>query len=106
MPDLDAVKEDEVLGHRWPLLLPEHLNYFNRESLRLCAEQARLAPVRFGRRLAWFSLNYVAYRIAQHGIPGASWLRKGSQGALGRVVLPVSLGEMFVVLSPRLQVQK
>jgi SAM-dependent methyltransferase len=32
VPDLDS-REAKILGSRWPLLLPEHLNYFNRPSL-------------------------------------------------------------------------
>jgi len=99
VPDLDSW-EGKLLGRRWPLLLPEHLNYFNKHSLSLCAKQADLVSVQFGRRLAWFSLNYITYRITQHGIYGSHWLRALAQGQLGRFVLPVSLGEVFIVLSP------
>jgi predicted SAM-dependent methyltransferase len=31
VPDLDSW-EGELLGRRWPLLLPEHLNYFNNSA--------------------------------------------------------------------------
>jgi SAM-dependent methyltransferase len=96
VPDLDSLQA-RVLKHRWPLLLPEHLNYFNRESLCLCAKHANLSPVRFGRRYAWFSMNYVAYRVAQHEILGAKILKRSAAGILGRALLPVSLGELYSV---------
>jgi SAM-dependent methyltransferase len=97
LPDLDS-REARILGHRWPLLLPEHLNYFNRESLTLCAKRAGLAPVQFGRRCAWFSLKYIAHRVTQHRVPGSDLLRRAAEGRLGAVLMPVSLGETFAVL--------
>ena len=100
VPDLDSW-EARIFGHRWPLLLPEHLNYFNRKSLRVCAERAAFTPVRFGRRMAWFSLRYVAYRTAQHGIPGCKWLQRRAEGRLGSLQIPVSLGETYAVLERR-----
>ena len=39
VPDLDSLQA-RVLRKRWPLLLAEHLNYFNRKSLKLCGELA------------------------------------------------------------------
>ena len=96
VPDLDSL-EARVLGRRWPLLLPEHLNYFNGESLRLCGERAGLIPVRFGRRRAFFSVKYVAYRAAQHQIPGSRVLRRVAECFLGRVLIPMSLGETLAV---------
>jgi len=99
VPDLDSL-EARILGRRWPLLLPEHLNYFNKNSLRLCAQKAELRPVRFGRRRAFFSAKYVAYRVAQHGIPGAQILKRAADGFGGRWLIPVSLGELFAVWKP------
>lgn len=96
VPDLDSL-EARILGRRWPLLLPEHLNYFNRDSLRLCGERAGLTRVLFGRRCAFFSVKYVAYRAAQHQIPGSAVLQKVAESFLGRVLIPVSLGESFAV---------
>jgi SAM-dependent methyltransferase len=96
VPDLDSV-EARVLGHHWPLLLPEHLNYFNGKSLRLCGARAGLIPVRFGRRWAFFSVKYVACRAAQHHIPGSTVLRKAAESFLGRLLIPVSLGESLAV---------
>jgi 2-polyprenyl-3-methyl-5-hydroxy-6-metoxy-1,4-benzoquinol methylase len=34
VPDLDSLQA-RILGKSWPLLLAEHLNYFNRPSLKL-----------------------------------------------------------------------
>jgi SAM-dependent methyltransferase len=97
VPDLDSWPA-RILGPRWPLLLPEHLNYFNRESLTFCAERAALRPVQFGQRVAWFSLKYVAYRLSQHGLPGSRLLRKAAEGLLADALIPIWLGELFAVL--------
>jgi SAM-dependent methyltransferase len=97
VPDLDSWPA-RILGTRWPLLLPEHLNYFNRESLCFCAEKAGLRPVQFGRRRAWFSARYLGYRLSQHSVPGAGWLGKIAQGPLGNMTIPLSLGETLAVL--------
>jgi SAM-dependent methyltransferase len=97
VPDLDSWPA-RILGPRWPLLLPEHLNYFNRGSLSLCASQAALRPIQFGRRRAWFSMRYVGNRVSQHGMPGSDWLRKLAKGFCGNMIIPVSLGETFAVL--------
>jgi SAM-dependent methyltransferase len=97
VPDLDS-RQARILGPRWPLFLPEHLNYFNRASLSSCAERAALRPVQFGRRRAWFSVSYVAYRVGQHDIPGSRLLRQIVGGRLGTTLIPVSLGETFAVL--------
>ena len=48
VPDLDSVKA-RIRRRQWPLLLPEHLNYFNRPSLKLCAQKCGLQLRRFGR---------------------------------------------------------
>ncbi len=97
VPDLDSW-ESRILGPRWPLLLPEHLNYFTRDSLRRCGTRAGLTLERFGRRPAWFSVEYVSYRLAQHGIPGARWThRLAHSSALGNLGIPVFLGETFAV---------
>ena len=97
VPDLDSW-EARILGSRWPLLLPEHLNYFNRNSLRLCGTRAGLALERFGRRPAWFSVEYVSYRLAQHGIPGARLTHQLVQStAFGNLSIPIFLGETYAV---------
>ena len=96
VPDLDSVQA-RLLGKRWPLLLAEHLNYFNRSSLRRCAELAGLQWVHFGRRRVSFSLNYILFRLSQHRIPGTTALRKFVGPALGRMSIPIHLGETLGV---------
>lgn len=71
VPNLDSLQA-YVFGARWPLFLAEHLNYFNRNSLRLCGERAQLTWLYFGQRPVSFSIGYVLYRLAQKRIPGAS----------------------------------
>ena len=97
VPDLDSLQA-RVLRKRWPLLLAEHLNYFNRKSLKLCGELAGLQWVKCGRRPASFSLEYVFYRLAQHGIPGAALShRLVRANFLGDLSVPVWLGETCAV---------
>jgi len=97
VPDLDSL-QSRLLGLRWPLFLPEHLNYFDRKSLRLCGERAQLTWVHFGRRRASFSVEYVLYRLAQHRIPGASiGHRLASRTAIGRTLVSMFLGELYGV---------
>jgi len=96
VPDLDS-REAKILGSRWPLLLPEHLNYFNRPSLLRCGESAGLKLIRFGRRKVWFSLRYIQSRLSQHRFTGTNLLRAVTDTRLGRTVIPVSLGETYAV---------
>jgi len=96
VPDLDSF-EARFLGRRWPLLLPEHLNYFNRPSLKLGAEKAGLELVRFGRRKSHFSVGYVLYRLSQHSIPGAKLFAGAAKSAVGKIIVPLSLGETYAV---------
>jgi SAM-dependent methyltransferase len=97
VPDLNSFQA-RVLGRRWPLLLPEHFNYFTRKSLTLCAEQTGFELLRFGRRPAFFSVGYIFHRLSQHNIPGA---KLGKQFVdttrLNRLIVPVSLGETYGV---------
>ncbi len=97
VPDLDSI-EARLLGRRWPLLLPEHLNYFTRSSIRLCAEKCQFKLIRFGRRRSYFSLQYVFYRLSQHNFPAANFLHRLSKSWIGKIVIPVSLGETWAVL--------
>ena len=96
VPDLDSIQA-RLLKNRWPLLLAEHLNYFNRRSLRLCGQRAGLKLIRFGRRRACFSVEYVVYRLSQHSIPGIRLLHRLAQSPVGRLLIPVSLGETYAV---------
>ena len=97
VPDLDSLQA-RLLRERWPLLLAEHLNYFNRRSLKLCGELAELRWASFGRRPASFSVEYVLYRLAQHRIPGASFGHKvAGKTFLGEICIPAFLGESYGV---------
>jgi SAM-dependent methyltransferase len=97
VPDLDSVQA-RILGERWPLLLAEHLNYFNRQSLSLCGNLAQLRLVAFGRRPASFSLEYIFYRLTQHRVPGASFVHNTLRGSfLSATCAPVFLGETYSV---------
>ena len=98
VPDLDSF-EARLLGRRWPLLLAEHLNYFNRESLRICGEAAGLTWIHFGRRRVSFSLDYILFRLSQHGIPGTAVSRRLFTRFLGDTSIPIHLGETFGVWS-------
>lgn len=96
VPDIESLQA-RVLGHRWPLLLPEHLNYFNRPSLRLCGERAGLSLLSFSRRRAFFSLKYISMRLSQHKIIGSKLLLTLGKSRVGRLMIPISLGETLSV---------
>jgi SAM-dependent methyltransferase len=97
VPNFDSIQA-RLLKRSWPLLLPEHLNYFNRESLRRLAESAGLKLVKFGQRPATFSLNYILHRMNEHGVPGASLLKRFfSQSCVGQWRLPIFMGEIYSV---------
>ncbi len=96
VPNLES-PEARLLRLRWPLLLPEHLNYFTRRSLALCSEKAGLTHVAFGRRPAAFSAGYVLYRLEQHQVPGTAALRRILPGRIAGIHIPVYLGETLAV---------
>jgi SAM-dependent methyltransferase len=96
IPNLDS-KEARLLGKRWPLLLAEHLNYFNRRSLTAAGQKAGLSWLHWGQRPSSFSTGYILYRLAQHRIPGSALLSKVARGPLGRITIPIYLGELCVV---------
>ena len=97
VPNLDSFQA-RLFRTRWPLLLPEHLNYFNSSSLRLCGDKAGLQCVRSFQRPADFSLTYILHRLRQHSIPGALIAQRLlSRIGLGDVHIPVYLGEICVV---------
>jgi SAM-dependent methyltransferase len=94
VPNLDSIQA-RVLGWKWPMLLPEHLNYFNSGSLRMCGSKADLQWVGSFRPVSVFSLGYVFWRFQQHDLPFASfafgWLRSR---AIRSFLVPVPLGEI------------
>jgi SAM-dependent methyltransferase len=55
LPDIGSIQA-RLLGDRWPLLLAEHLNCFDRSTLKLCGEKAGLqwvALIGARRHLRW-----------------------------------------------------
>lgn len=84
-----------ALGAHWPLLLPEHLYYFSRRSLRALLGQCGLSALGFHLHVVSFSISYVLRRLQQHAWPGAFALAR----ALGAVRLhvPLLMGEVTVV---------
>jgi SAM-dependent methyltransferase len=96
VPNLDSIPA-RVLRHRWPLLLPEHLNYFNPQSLRACARLSGVELLSLGRRPANFSVKYILYRVSQH-VPFLSGMsRLLAQSAVANCVVPVWMGELYAV---------
>lgn len=101
VPRLDSVVA-RMLGARWPLLLPEHLNYFTRRSLSLCGEKAGLELIRFGHRPAYYSVGYVLERLGQHRIPGCRTAAALSRRfSAGNWLIPVRQGEILAVWAKR-----
>jgi SAM-dependent methyltransferase len=97
VPDLDSLPARLFRG-RWPLMLPEHLSYFNRRSLRVLGERVELDWLAAGRRLASFSVGYVLFRLGQHRMPGAATIARFTSALwIDRLTIPVPLGELFVV---------
>ena len=100
VPDMDSWQA-RAMRERWPLLLAEHLNYFNPRSLRLCCRRAGLELTKTGRRPASFSVDYILFRLAQHGWPAAAFLRKTARATgLAHLPLPVYLGELVADCRP------
>jgi SAM-dependent methyltransferase len=102
VPDLGSFQA-KVFGGRWPLLLPEHLNYFTRKSLALCAEKAGFGLLCLGRREAFFTVGYILHRLSQHKIPGATLCKQLVDSMrLNRQIVPVPLGETYGAWKRRL----
>jgi SAM-dependent methyltransferase len=95
VPDLDSFQA-KIFRRRWPLLLPEHLNYFTRKSLALCAEKAGFRLLLLGRRAAFFTVGYILHRLSQHKIPGAMLGKQLAEAThLKSLIVPVPLGETY-----------
>jgi hypothetical protein len=97
VPNIDS-PQARVFRDRWPLLVSEHLNYFNKTSMKVCAEHGGLRWVSYGQRPVSFSIGYILYRLSQHGIPGVGAVHTlVSKSALNSVPLPVFMGELLSV---------
>lgn len=98
-PDIGSLQA-RLMGARWPVYLPEHLGYFSKQSLTLCANGAGLAVVKLTRCSVTFSAGYILYRIAQHGLPFARTMQKAIEcTGLTKVPIPLRLGEMCACLA-------
>ena len=96
-PNINSIQA-RLMNARWPLLLAEHLNYFNTESLRLCGKQAGLRWLRFGRSAVRFSIGYVLFRLSQHDIPGAAMAHQVVlRSPVRSWTVPIFMGELFSV---------
>lgn len=94
VPNLSSLQA-RIFRSRWPLLLPEHLNYFNRETLHMCGNKAGLHWISSSEHSVAFSIGYIFYRLQQHHVPGAGmahWL-SGTVG-LRDVIIPIRIGEI------------
>jgi 2-polyprenyl-3-methyl-5-hydroxy-6-metoxy-1,4-benzoquinol methylase len=88
----------KLLRRRWPLLLAEHLNYFTKESLRICGEKCGLRLVATGSRPVSFSVGYICFRLAQSKIPMAAFAHGfGSRIGINKLSVPVYMGEILAV---------
>lgn len=98
VPNLDSWQA-RLLGKSWPLLLPEHLNYFNRESLRECGARSGARLIALGSRPVNFSIGYLLHRSTQH-IPALRPFHKlASSSFIADFIIPVWMGELYAVWS-------
>jgi len=87
-----------LLGRRWPLLLPEHLFYFSRRSLRRLLGGSGFEVLGFYLHPVFFSAGYVLHRLGQHGFPGAGVLAGAARPTgLARLLVPLLMGEVTAV---------
>lgn len=98
VPDIESLQA-RWMRARWPVYLPEHLGYFTRKSLALCARDAGLRVAHVGRGSVTFSAGYVFLRLTQHKIPFSSVVRVIVQrGGLANVPISLRLGEIYARL--------
>jgi SAM-dependent methyltransferase len=86
-----------AMGRSWPLLLAEHLNYFTVKSLRMCATDAGLKMIAWGTRPVSFSLNYVLFRLSQHGLPTGLLSKFASAVGLEHKAINIWMGEVYAI---------
>jgi SAM-dependent methyltransferase len=83
-------------GAHWHLFnLPEHLWFFTPGSLRRLLSRAGFAPVDFYYELCWHPIRYLVERIESAFRLGR--VLSPALGALGRAVLPVTLGDVMTL---------
>jgi SAM-dependent methyltransferase len=96
VPNLDSLPA-RVLGRRWPLLLPEHLNYFNPASLRTFGRHGDVTLEELGVRPVNFTLGYVFHRVSQHAPQLSGLSARVSRSGLRNRVVPVWMGELYAI---------
>lgn len=97
VPDVRSLVA-RLLRRRWPLLLPEHLFYFSRHSLRRLLGGAGFDVLGFHLHPVFFSVGYVLHRLGQHGFPGAGVLGGAARRTrLERLLVPLLMGEVTAV---------
>jgi SAM-dependent methyltransferase len=96
VPDLDSWQA-RVMRRRWPLFLPEHLNYFNPESLARCGTQSGARLIARGSRPVSFSIGYILHRTGQHIPPLRPLGKLASRFAIADWVVPVWMGELYAI---------
>jgi 2-polyprenyl-3-methyl-5-hydroxy-6-metoxy-1,4-benzoquinol methylase len=96
VPNLDSLQA-RCMRRRWPLFLPEHLNYFTRESLARCCTQSGVRLIALGSRPVSFSIGYIVHRAGQH-VPLLRPLgRIAARLSIADAVVPVWMGELYAV---------
>jgi SAM-dependent methyltransferase len=96
VPNLDSWQA-RVMRRRWPLFLPEHLNYFNRESLTRCGTESGARLIAEGSRPVSFSIGYVLHRTGQHVSQLRPLGKLAARLAVADWVVPVWMGELYAV---------
>ncbi len=81
-----------LFGASWPLLLREHLTYFDVPTMTRLLETEGYRVVTIRPCLRYFPLAHLAARLRQAGVPVGRW-----GDALGRRVIAAPAGEMRVV---------
>lgn len=81
-----------LAGGRWHCLMPAHVHYFSRPSLRAALERAGFCIVSERSHTRFLSTAYLARRLFR--TPGtAAWMR--------RLVVPVNVGDEFEVVATK-----
>ena len=99
VPRIDSIPS-KLLRSRWPLLLAEHLNYFSIDGLRAAGRRSGMALVATARRPVTFSLDYICFRLSQHGLPGIGVLRNAlSSLKIQDWSVPLFTGEIVAIFT-------
>ena len=65
-PDLSSLSA-RTMGFRWPYIIPEHVVYFDRSTIRMALRRAGLEPARVGPIRKSLRADYVASVLASRG---------------------------------------